>query len=101
MTPSPHAANLETMSSYDDSLRITCELLRRHVDESRPIHPSDHIQNDLGLDSLSVMELVSDVETRFGVNIPSEMFERIATVEDVAKLVSSLCSLRSAPPAWP
>jgi acyl carrier protein len=78
------------MSSYDESLRITCELLRRHVDESRPIRPSDHIQSDLGLDSLSVMELVSDVESRFGVNIPSEMFDRIATVEDVARLVLSL-----------
>jgi acyl carrier protein len=78
------------MSSYDESLTITCELLRRHVDESRPIRPSDHIQNDLGLDSLSVMELVSDVETRLGVNIPSEMFDQIATVGDVARLVSSL-----------
>ncbi len=86
------------MSGFDESLRITTELLRRHVDEARPIRPSDHIQNDLGLDSLSVMELVSDVETRFGVNIPSEMFERIGTVEDVARLVSSLtCRLQSAP----
>jgi acyl carrier protein len=86
------------MSSFDESLRITTELLRRRVDESRPIRPSDHIQNDLGLDSLSVMELVSDVESRFGVNIPSEMFERIGTVEDVARLVSSLtCSLQPAP----
>jgi acyl carrier protein len=78
------------MSSYEDSLRIACELLRKHVDEARPIRPSDHIQNDLGLDSLSVMELVSDVESHFGVNIPSEMFEQLATVEDVARLVSSL-----------
>ncbi len=80
------------MSSYDESLRITCELLRRHVDESRAIRPSDHIQNDLGLDSLSVMELVSDVETQFGVNIPSEMFAQIATVGDIARLISSLPS---------
>ncbi|MDP9001882.1 MAG: phosphopantetheine-binding protein [Myxococcota bacterium] len=78
------------MSRYDESLTITCELLRRHVDGSRLILPSDHIQNDLGLDSLSVMELVSDVESRFGINIPSEMFELIGTVEDVARLVSSL-----------
>jgi acyl carrier protein len=78
------------MSSYDETLKITCELLRRYVEESRPIRPSDHIQNDLGLDSLSVWELVSDVESRFGVNIPAEMSERIATVADVARLVSSL-----------
>jgi acyl carrier protein len=80
------------MSNYEESLRITCELLRRHVDESQPIRPSDHIQNDLGLDSLSVMELVDGVESRFGVNIPQEKFEQIATVEDVARLVLSLQS---------
>ena len=78
------------MSSYDESLSITCELLRRHIDESRPIRPSDHIQNDLGLDSLGVMELVSDVENRFNISIPSELYEGIETVEDVARLVSKL-----------
>ncbi|MDP9036772.1 MAG: acyl carrier protein [Myxococcota bacterium] len=83
------------MASYDESLQITCELLRRHVDGARPILPSDHIQNDLGLDSLAVMELLSDVETRFGVSITSEMFEQIGTVGDVAKMVFALQSSRA------
>jgi acyl carrier protein len=78
------------MASYDESLKITCELLRRHVAAERAIRPSDHIQNDLGLDSLGVMELVADVETRFGVSIPSEMFDKIATVDDVARAVTEL-----------
>jgi acyl carrier protein len=78
------------MSSYDESLKILCDLLRRHVDDGREIRPSDHIQNDLGLDSLGVMEFVSDVEMSFGVSIPSEMFEKIATVEDVARTLSHL-----------
>jgi acyl carrier protein len=78
------------MSSYQESLNITCDLLRRHIDETRTIRPSDHIQHDLGLDSLGVMELVSDVENRFNISIPSEMYERIETVEDVARLVATL-----------
>jgi acyl carrier protein len=78
------------MPSFDESLKITCELVRRHVEEGREIRPTSHIQNDLGLDSLGVMEFVSDVETYFGVSIPSEMFEHIATVEDVARAVASL-----------
>jgi acyl carrier protein len=75
------------MSSYDESLKITCELLRSRVAPSRAIHPTDRIQGDLGLDSIDVMELAADVEARFGINIPSEMYERIATVEDVARAV--------------
>jgi acyl carrier protein len=78
------------MSSYDESLKVMCELVRRHVDDGREIRPSDHIQNDLGLDSLGVMEFVSDVESYFGVSIPSDMFEHIATIEDVARAVLKL-----------
>jgi acyl carrier protein len=78
------------MPSYEESLRVTCDLLRRHVDQAREIRATDHIQNDLGLDSLSLMELVNDVEKRFGVNIPTEMFDRLATVEDVARVVEGL-----------
>jgi acyl carrier protein len=78
------------MSSYDESLKVMCELVRRHVDDGREIRPSDHIQNDLGLDSLGVMEFVADVESYFGVSIPSDMFEHIATIEDVARAVLKL-----------
>jgi acyl carrier protein len=81
------------MLNYDESLKVTCQLLRRHVqgeNAGREIQPSDHIQKDLGLDSLGVMELVSDVETRFNVSIPSEMFDKIETVGDVAKAVTQL-----------
>jgi acyl carrier protein len=78
------------MTTYEESLAITKELLRRHVELERDIRPNDHIQNDLGLDSLGVMELVADVETRFDVAIPSEMFDSIATVDDVARAVVRL-----------
>jgi acyl carrier protein len=77
-------------SSYDESLQITCQLLRRHVPETTAIRPTDHIVNDLGLDSLGVMELVADVETKFGVSIPSDMFDKIETVADVAQAVTRL-----------
>jgi acyl carrier protein len=78
------------MAGYDESLKITCELLRRHVAEPRDIQPTDQIVNDLGLDSLGVMELVADVETRFGVSIPSDVFDKISTVADVAQAVTKL-----------
>jgi acyl carrier protein len=78
------------MPSYDESLRGTCELLLRHVNPKREILASDRIQDDLGLDSLSVMEFASDVEAKFGVSIPPDMYEQIATVDDVVKAVVSL-----------
>ena len=78
------------MASYEDTLRGTCELLRRHLETAHDIRPSDRIQEDLGLDSISVMEFASDVEARFAVSIPSEMYQTLATVEDVARAVVEL-----------
>lgn len=78
------------MSSYDETLKITTEILKKHVDGDRTIRPNDHIQNDLGLDSLGVMELVADVEDRFAVTIPNDVLSDISTVEDVAKALVKL-----------
>ena len=85
------------MSSYDETLQITTEILKKHVDAERTIRPSDHIQNDLGLDSLGVMELVADVEDRFSVTIPNEVLSDISTVDDVAKALVKLKTDGSAP----
>lgn len=90
MTPRPAADSLPRMPSYAHALEITCELLRPHVDPAREIRPADRIQEDLGLDSLTVMEFAADVEARFGVSIPAEKYDAIVTVEDVARVVLSL-----------
>jgi acyl carrier protein len=78
------------MAGYDECLRVSCELIRRHLEEGREIRPQDSIQGDLGLDSIAIMEFVSDIEQRFGINIPQDMYEQIVTVEDLARSVSKL-----------
>lgn len=78
------------MTTYDETLQVTTEILKKHVDDGRTIRPNDHIQNDLGLDSLGVMELVADIEDRFAVTIPNDVLSDISTVEDVAKALVKL-----------
>jgi acyl carrier protein len=78
--------------SYEETLRGTCDLLRKHLDVPKDIRPSDRIQEDLGLDSLSVMEFASDVEAQFSVSIPPDMYESLSTVDDVARAVVQLAS---------
>jgi acyl carrier protein len=77
-------------STYDETLRITTEILTTHVDIGRDIKATDHIQNDLGLDSLGVMEVVADIEDRFEVNIPTDTLSGISTVGDVAEALVAL-----------
>ena len=51
------------------------------VDESRVV-PSASFTDDLDADSLDLVELIMSIEEEFGVNIPDEDAERIATVGD-------------------
>ncbi len=86
------------MSSYDEILAITTEIMQRHVDGGRTVAPTDHIQHDLGLDSLSVMEVVADIEDRFELTIPNDVLGAFGTVEDVAR---ALLKLRESMPGTP
>jgi acyl carrier protein len=78
------------MPTYDQALAATITMVKRHAQVPRTVHPADHIMNDLGVDSIGVMELVSDIELHFDVSIPKEMFHSISTVDDVARAIVTL-----------
>lgn len=48
------------------------------------VTPDAKIVEDLGADSLDVVELLSRLEDEFGVTIPDEDVENLKTVADVA-----------------
>ena len=52
--------------------------------------PSAKIVEDLGADSLDVVELLSQLEDEYGVTIPDEEVENLVTVADVAKTLEKL-----------
>jgi acyl carrier protein len=51
---------------------------------------SSRIKDDLGLDSLAVMNFVMVLEDRFDVSIPIDSLNEIKTVGDLAKVISEL-----------
>ena len=48
------------------------------------VTPQAKIVDDLGADSLDVVELLSRLEDEYGVMIPDEDVEKLVTVSDVA-----------------
>lgn len=46
--------------------------------------------NDLGADSLDRVELVMNIEDEFGISIPEDQAEKIATVGDAVKFVEEM-----------
>lgn len=45
--------------------------------------PSARVQEDLGCDSLDVVELTMALEDEFGIEIPDESVLKVVTVQDV------------------
>ena len=56
------------------------------VDESKVTENASFI-DDLGADSLDIVELVMAFEEEFGVEIPDDAAEKIATVGDATKYI--------------
>lgn len=56
------------------------------VEESQVVENA-HFINDLGADSLDIVELIMAFEDGFGIEIPDEDAEKIQTVGDVVKYV--------------
>ncbi len=54
------------------------------------VKPEARIVDDLGADSLDVVELLSRLEDEFGVTIPDEDVEGLKTVEDVANELAKI-----------
>ncbi|MCI9627465.1 MAG: acyl carrier protein [Clostridia bacterium] len=48
-----------------------------------------NIKDDLGADSLAVVDLAMSLEDEFGIEIPDNELENVKTVGDVVKLIES------------
>lgn len=67
---------------FEDIKKILAEQLR--IDESR-ITPDSKIMDDLGADSLDILQLLMTLEEDYGLVIPDE---ELATFEKVSDIVS-------------
>ncbi|TMI73614.1 MAG: acyl carrier protein [Bacillati bacterium ANGP1] len=73
-------------SIFDRVKNIVVEQLGVAADE---VSPGSSFVDDLGADSLDVVELVMALEEEFGVEIPDEDAEKIATVGEAVKYVEA------------
>lgn len=56
------------------------------VDEN-DVTEATNIQDDLGADSLDIVDLVMSFEEEFDLEIPDEQVEKIKTVGDIVKFI--------------
>ena len=51
------------------------------------VKPESRFKEDLQADSASIMMLVMDVETEFGIEVEDDAIEKVKTVADMAKYI--------------
>jgi acyl carrier protein len=54
------------------------------------VHPSAavYLEDDLGMDSLSMMDFLVFLEKKYGVGVPNEKLQQVVTVGDVVALLN-------------
>ncbi|MDF2459563.1 MAG: acpP [Nitrospira sp.] len=66
-------------------IKALADYLRRNPESIEPAH---HLRDDLGLDSMAVIELLYKIEEAFDIQIPDEDLVRLSTVGAVCQYVT-------------
>ncbi|MBD3793112.1 MAG: acyl carrier protein [Campylobacterales bacterium] len=75
------------MALFDDVKEVVVEQLNVSPDE---VKEDSKFVEDLGADSLDVVELVMALEEKFEIEIPDEDAEKIATVADAIAFIEKI-----------
>jgi acyl carrier protein len=76
------AENIEEDTSMEVEAKVKEIIVQQLGVDAAKVTPDASFVDDLGADSLDVVELVMAFEEEFGVEIPDEAAEKIATVKD-------------------
>ena len=72
------------------TVEILVGVIRRVKPTEAVIGPETRFVDDLGFDSLTVMELVAEVEDEFDINLPINLLPEIHTVAELAGTIERL-----------
>lgn len=72
------------MTVFEKLQKIIAEQLEININD---ITLDSNIVDDLGADSLDIVDLVMSVEDEFELEIPDEALEKISTVDDMVKYI--------------
>ena len=75
---------MDCLSTFEKVKEIVVEQLGAEASE---VQLESTFVDDLGADSLDIVELIMAFEDKFGIEIPDEKAEKIKTVKDVVDYV--------------
>ena len=78
------------MQSKEEILDQLFELIRPYCEEPIEFSEQTRIMDDVGLDSMKVMELVMQIEDHFDVSVPLNILPDVNTIGEFAKHLETL-----------
>ena len=78
------------MQSKDEILDQLFELIRPYSEQPIELSEQTRIMDDVGLDSMKVMELVMQIEDCFDVSVPLNIHPDVNTIGEFAKHLETL-----------
>jgi len=78
------------MQSKEEILEQLFELIRPYSEQSIEFSEQTRIMDDIGLDSMKVMELVMQIEDHFDVSVPLNILPDVNTIGEFAKHLETL-----------
>lgn len=85
----PEPSEVRAHPDEDTGARVA-RVLRDSVGvEAERIRPDARLIEDLGVDSLDRIELVFELESEFGIEIPDDAVAQVQTVQDVVSRIDA------------
>lgn len=78
------------MQSKEDILDQLYELVQPFTKEPIELGAETSLVNEIGLDSVKVMELMTQIEDHFDISIPLNILSRVDTLGDFAEQLQTL-----------
>ena len=76
------------MALNEDNVARVRRILVEHLNvDAEKVMPTASIYDDLGADSLDAVELIMACEEEFGIEIPDDQAEDVATVQGIYDLI--------------
>ena len=76
------------MTAHDDQLfREVCAILERYRPAHVQLTPATELSGDLNIDSVAAMDLIMEIEDKFGIDIPINLVADLRNLQDLVDVV--------------
>ena len=76
------------MTPSDDQLfREVCTILERYRPAHVQLTPATELSGDLSIDSVAAMDLIMEIEDKFGIDIPINLVSDLGNLQDLLDVI--------------